>query len=131
MTDMTREAQITLVQRYFSGVDGEDLDQVLATLTETCRFSVETHGVMLTGHAEIGGMMRQLWGRHKTVLHDSFHYVCDPENGTIATQFRVVNTLHDGTQVYKSNCNFFSIENGKFNSVAVYMAGENTLERKT
>tara|TARA_E500000318_G_scaffold17705_4_gene17981 strand:+ start:5735 stop:6121 length:387 start_codon:yes stop_codon:yes gene_type:complete len=128
---MTRDEQIALVQSYFSGVDGEDLDQVLATLTEDCRFSVETHGVALTGHAEIGGMMQQLWGRHKAVLHDNFQFVCDPENGAIAARFRVVNTLHDGTLVYKSNCNFFSIENGKFASVAVYMAGENTLERKS
>lgn len=130
MTNMTRDAQISLVQSYFSGVDGEDLDQVLATLTEDCRFSVETHGVALTGHAEIGGMMTQLWSRHKAVLHDSFQYVCDPEGGTIAARFRVVNTMHDGTQVHKSNCNFFTIKNGKFDSVAVYMAGENTLERK-
>jgi ketosteroid isomerase-like protein len=130
VTTMTRDAQISLVQSYFSGVDGEDLDQVLATLTEDCRFSVETHGVALTGHAEIGGMMQQLWSRHKAVLHDNFHYVCDPENGTIAARFRVTNTLQDGTQVHKSNCNFFTIKNGKFDTVAVYMAGENTLERK-
>ena len=75
-------------------------------------------------------MMQQLWSRHKAVLHDNFHYVCDPENGTIAARFRVTNTLQDGTLVHKSNCNFFTIKNGKFDTVAVYMAGENTLERK-
>lgn len=131
MSAMSRDEHISLVRTYFSGVDGENLDQVLATLTEDCRFSVETHGVALKGHAEIGGMLTQLWSRHKAVLHDSFQFVCDPENGTIATRFRVVNTLHDGRQVHKSNCNFFTLKNGKFDTVAVYMAGENTLERKS
>ena len=76
MTTVTRDGPISLVQSYFSGVDGEGLERVLATLTEDCRCSVETHGVALTGQAEIGGMMRQLWSRHKAVLHDSFRYVC-------------------------------------------------------
>lgn len=127
---MTRSDLIDLVKTYFSHVDNKDLDGVLSTLTDDCRFSVETHGVALKGHAEIRGMFEQLWSRHAEVLHDRFSFVVDPDHDRISAQFRVVNTLHDGSLVYKSNCNFFAVRNGRFDTVAVYMTGENTLERK-
>jgi hypothetical protein len=40
-----------------------------------------------------------------------------------------VNTLHSGQLVYKSNCNFFTVTDGRFSTVTVYMAGENTLDK--
>ena len=40
---MTDEDLIALVQEYFAGVDSQDIDRVLSTLTEDCRFTVETH----------------------------------------------------------------------------------------
>ena len=118
-----------LVITYFTGVDGQDIDTLLGTLDESCVFSVETHGVRLHGHDEIRGMFERLWGHHAAVRHDRFHFV-DAGNGfDIAVRFRVTNTLHDGSLVYKSNCNFFTASNGKFTEVRVYMAGENTLDR--
>ena len=123
------EDMISLVKRYFAAVDGEDLAGVLATLTEDCRFTVETHGVALTGHDEIRGMFTRLWGNHHAVLHDRFNFVADPAGGQIAAQFRVVNTLESGALVTKSNCNFFTVRDGRFSRVAVYMAGENTLDK--
>ena len=119
-----------LVLPYFSGVDGQDIDTLLGTLHESCVFSVETHGVTLFGHDEIRGMFERLWSHHAAVRHDQFHFV-DAGNGTdIAVRFRVTNTLHDDSMVYKSNCNFFTASNGKFTEVKVYMAGENTLDRQ-
>ncbi|NBR41057.1 MAG: nuclear transport factor 2 family protein, partial [Alphaproteobacteria bacterium] len=55
------------VLRYFRGVDDEDIDLLLSTLTPDCVFSVETHGVKLTGHAEITGMFERLWSHHEWV----------------------------------------------------------------
>ena len=116
-----------LVTAYFKGVDDQDIDLILGTLDEDCVFAVETHGVRLGGHAEITGMFERLWADHISVLHDRFHFV-DADNGRdIAVRFHVTNTLHDGSLVHKSNCNFFTVNNGKFNSVRVYMSGENTL----
>ena len=126
---MDAEAMIRLVERYFTAVDAQDLSGVLATLTPDCRFSVETHGVVLNGHAEITGMFERLWDAHAAVLHDQFVYVPDPANQRIACRFQVTNTLPDGGRVHKSNCNFFEIRDGLFSAVAVYMAGENTLNR--
>ncbi|MEK9961999.1 MAG: nuclear transport factor 2 family protein, partial [Rhodobiaceae bacterium] len=59
-----------LVLTYFRGVDGQDIDNLLGTLHETCVFSVETHGVTLRGHEEVRGMFDRLWNHHAAVRHD-------------------------------------------------------------
>ena len=124
---MTDQDLIELVKTYFAAVDAEDMAGVMATLTPDCMFSVETHGVQLHGHAEIKGMFGRLWSAHAAVKHVDFTFVPSAAEGRIAAQFRVINTLHDGGKVFKSNCNFFHVRSGAFDTVAVYMAGENTL----
>ena len=116
-----------MVRTYFAGVDGEDLGLVFSTLADDCLFSVETHHVKLVGRSEITSMFERLWAEHKAVSHDQFKYITDPENGRVAVQFRVTNTLNDGGLVFKSNCNFFTVTDGMFSAVNVYMAGVNTL----
>jgi hypothetical protein len=127
---MTRQEMITLVERYFAGVDGEDFAAINSTLTEDCVFTVETHGVELIGVAQISGMFDRLWSRHAAVRHEGFVYVPAPEDDRIAVRFAVINTHDDETLVHKSNCNFFEVRGDRFSRVAVYMAGENTLEAK-
>jgi len=126
---MTREDLIELVRAYFAGVDSENIDQILSTLTRDCRFSVETHGVELVGYAEIRGMFDRLWSKHSSVRHDNLHFVVDPSFGKISAQFRVINTFNNGEKAYKSNCNFFTTRGKRFDTIAVYMAGKNTLDR--
>jgi hypothetical protein len=58
-----------------------------------------------------------------TRLRHAFTYVPSAERGQIAAQFQVTNTLGDGSEVHKSNCNFFRLRGGRFDAVAVYMAG--------
>ena len=118
---------IAMVERYFKGVDLESFEEIAATLTDNCTFSVETHGVKLQGNKAIKMMFDRLWSNHKSVEHKDFSFVVDTESQKIAAQCSVGNGELDGSTVYKSNCNFFTIKNGKFNSVAVYMAGPNTL----
>ncbi len=124
---MTKQEMTELVRRYFSGVDHEDFDVIRQTLREGCVFTVETHGVTLRGIDEISGMFDRLWSNHAAVCHRDFVFVPDPDANRIAVRFAVVNSHHDGSKTHKSNCNFFEIEDGKFKTVAVYMAGENTL----
>ena len=119
---------ITLVERYFTAVDAENLPALLGTLSPDCVFTVETHGVRLQGCAEIGGMFERLWRDHKAVRHHEFTHVPDPASGRIASRFQVENTELDGSLTRKSNCNFFAIGGDRFASIAVYMAGPNTLE---
>ena len=119
-----------LVLRYFKGVDKEDINAILTTLTKDCVFSIETHKIKLVGHAEITSMFKRLWKNHKSVEHKEFYFVKDNISNRIAVRFQVKNVLHNGQIVLKSNCNFFTLKNGIFSEVRVYMAGENTLDKE-
>lgn len=125
---MNRDELVALVERYFGAVDGEDFETLRAVLTEDCVFTVETHGVELHGIEAIDGMFGKLWADHASVQHRDFTHVPDVEGARIASRFTVVNTEHDGSLTFKSNCNFFEVRGGRFSRVAVYMAGANTLE---
>ena len=72
-------------------------------------------------------MFRRLWARHQWVKHDQFHFVEEASGNDIAVRFRVTNKLSDGGIVNKSNCNFFTVRDGLFSKIRVYMAGDNTL----
>ncbi len=126
---MTDDEMIDLVRAYFSAVDNQNLDGVLATLAMDCKFTVETHGVELNGHHDLRGMYERLWSNHAAMVHDQMTFVPNAAAGRIAAQFRVVNTEHDGSITLRSNCNFFDVAYGRFSRVAVYMAGETTLDR--
>ncbi len=125
---MQEKEMIDLVRRYFDAVDKEDLAAVNATLADDCVFTVETHGVRLQGREEIKSMFVRLWANHAAVRHQDFVYVPAPKQARIAVRFAVVNTHRDGSLTRKSNCNFFEVRDGRFDRVAVYMAGENTLD---
>ncbi len=124
---MNKVQIIALVEQYFDAVDREDFETITTLLTQDCVFTVETHGVTLHGLQKIQHMFDKLWADHAAVRHHDFIHVPAPEDNRIATRFQVINTLHDGTLVHKSNCNFFEIHDGKFSRIAVYMAGSNTL----
>ena len=119
-----------LVLEYFKGVDEENIDAILNTLAEDCVFSIETHGVKLFGHKEIIGMFKRLWKNHASVEHKHFHFVKDTAASQVAVRFQVKNILLSGETVLKSNCNFFSLKDGVFSEVKVYMAGQNTLNKE-
>ena len=119
-----------LVLDYFKGVDEENIDAILETLTEDCVFSIETHGIKLVGHKEIISMFKRLWKNHKSVEHKEFYFVKNPIGNQIAVRFQVKNVLRDDQIVSKSNCNFFTLKDGIFSEVRVYMAGENTLNKE-
>lgn len=128
---LSADQQIALVERYFAAVDGEDLQGVLETLSDGCVFTVETHGVILTGRDEIAAMFRRLWSNHRSVRHHDFRFVPDPAGNRISVQFKVENTETDGSLTRKSNCNFFDFDGPVFSHIAVYMAGPNTLDKPT
>ena len=126
---MTENEMIALVRAYFAGVDGEDLTAIHNTMTDDCIFCVETHSVELTTRADIDSMFHRLWENHANVRHTDFSFVVDVERQRIAAQFKVVNTHQDGSLAHKSNCNFFDVRGDRFERIAVYMAGENTLNK--
>ena len=114
---------------YFKGVDTQDIQLILSTLTSDCNFSVETHGVNMSGSKAISHMFERLWANHQWVKHDQFEWVICKSEEAIAVRFQVTNKLLNGQLVNKSNCNFFNCTQGLFSEVRVYMAGENTLDQ--
>ena len=114
---------------YFKGVDTQDIQLILSTLTSDCYFSVETHGVSMRGSKAISQMFERLWANHEWVKHDQFEWVICKSEEAIAVRFQVTNKLLNGLLVHKSNCNFFNCKQGLFSEVRVYMAGENTLDQ--
>ena len=118
-----------MVTAYFHFVDSENLPSILELMAEDCSFNVETHGVKLRGLNQISTMFQRLWDNHEWVKHYQFEWVEGRLDQDIAVRFRVTNKLHDGRQVNKSNCNFFTLQNGLFSTVRVYMAGVNTLNK--
>ena len=114
---------------YFKGVDTQDIQLILSTLTSDCYFSVETHGVNMSGSKAISQMFERLWANHQWVKHDQFEWVICKSEEAIAVRFQVTNKLLDGQLVNKSNCNFFNCTRDLFSEVRVYMAGENTLDQ--
>ena len=127
---MTEVRPEDLVLDYFKGVDEEDIDAILKTLTKDCIFSIETHKIKLVGHEEITSMFKRLWKNHKSVEHKEFCFVRDSIGKQVAVRFQVKNVLLNGHFVLKSNCNFFTLRDGLFSEVRVYMAGENTLNKE-
>ena len=113
---------------YFRGVDTQDIQLILSTLTSDCYFSVETHGVRMHGSKAISQMFERLWANHQWVKHDQFEWVICKSEEAIAVRFQVTNKLLDGNLIHKSNCNFFNCKKGMFSEVRVYMSGENTLK---
>ena len=118
-----------LVLKYFKAVDDQDLKSILETMKPNCMFRVETHNVQLDGRKEIEQMFCRLWRNHKTVKHENFYFIEDGLTGSVAVRFNVVNSTHDGSLVFKSNCNFFTLDKNLFSEVRVYMSGENTLDK--
>ena len=118
-----------MVTDYFHFVDSENLSSILELMAEDCSFNVETHGVKLQGLNQMSTMFQRLWDNHEWVKHYQFEWVEGRLDQDIAVRFQVTNKLHDGTLVTKSNCNFFTLQNGLFSTVRVYMAGLNTLNK--
>ena len=127
---MKKTSSEKLVLKYFKGVDEENISSVLDTLTEDCVFSIETHGIKLVGHDEITSMFKRLWKNHASVEHKDFYFVKDAMKNQVAVRFQVINILHNDQIISKSNCNFFTLKDGIFSEVRVYMAGENTLNKE-
>lgn len=124
---MDTAALIALVERYFAAVDRMDVEATLACFEADASFTIATYDSVFRGRdGEIRAMFERLNARYARVWHGAFDHVVQPP-GRIASRFRVENTLHDGSLRVKHNCNFFSVRDGRFDAVSVYMSGDNSL----
>jgi len=128
MADLTSNQLSDLAEKYFAGVDAMDWKVIREVLTEDCTIEIRTHGLM---HEDrdlgVRKMFDGLFERYHHVWHGEFRHVCDVERQTVASQFKVLNTLEDGSTRSKMNFNFFEVRDGLFFKITIYMSGENTL----
>jgi ketosteroid isomerase-like protein len=128
MANLTAQEMIALVERsYFENVDGKNLDATLACFTEDAELTVQTANTTHKGHEEIGRMFRDFMRDTPVIQHGDYSHVVDVDNQLIASQFFARNELADGSEVFMRNCNFFVLQDARFNKVTIYMSGENPL----
>lgn len=126
MDTKTMEA-MEAVEGYFSAVDGKQLQAVLRYLAPDATFRIASFDTEFNGRdTEIKAMFERLFDRYQTIWHGDFHHVVDAK-GCIASQFRVVNETKELERFEKFNANFFTMKNGLFTRITVYMSGDNSL----
>ena len=119
---------IALAERYFAAVDRMDVSATLTCFTPDARFTIATYSNVYQGRdTEIADMFKRLNERYAKVWHGDFDHVTDVPAQRIASRFRVENITHEGQKLVKNNCNFFSVQDGLFAEVFVYMSGDNSL----
>lgn len=118
---------IEMVERYFSAVDKKDLNTVLSFFTPDALFTVSSFDTEYRGRdTQIRTMFERLFDRYEYIWHGRFEHVMQsPER--IATRFDVENRNADGQIFQKHNANFFFLKDGLFQTVHVYMSGDNAL----
>jgi ketosteroid isomerase-like protein len=114
--------------RYFRSVDEKNLQAVLDCFNEDAVLTEVTSQTVHRGRDEgIKKMFENLFENFKATTHKHFHHVVDPENGRVASQFTVDFWGLKGEEFAYTNCDFWYLENGKFQDVYVYMSDENVL----
>lgn len=117
-----------VTKRYFDGVDNKALDQVLNCFTEDAVLTEVTSSTVHTGRdLGIAAMFRKLFTDFSGIWHGNFVHVADPATDAICSQFTVLITPNDGSELRYENCNRFYLKDGRFHRVYVYMSGDNLL----
>ena len=118
-----------VTKRYFDGVDNKNLTQVLncfapdAVLTEVTSMTVHRGR-----DAGIAAMFRKLFADFETLWHGNFVHTADTQSNSICSQFTVLITPNGGSELRYENCNRFYLKDRLFQSVYVYMSGDNLLK---
>ncbi len=117
-----------LVERYFAAVDQMNLEATLACFVPDARFVIANHDLEYQGRdTGLRGMFERLNNRYASVWHGDFDHIIDVPAQRVASRFRVENITHAGEKLHKNNCNFFTLRDGLFAQVYVYMSGDNSL----
>jgi len=114
--------------QYFRNVDEKNLDGVLDCFNKDAVFTIQSSGTVHEGRDDgIKEMFENLFDNYDRTIHRHFHHIADPPNSRIASQFTVDFWEPGEDTYYYTNCNFWYLEDGKFQEVYVYMSDENVL----
>lgn len=126
---LTRDQLAALPASYFSAVDAQDVDAIVAHFAQDATLTVQTDHVTFTGEAEIRRMFTDFVGNSKSIFHEIKNIVVEEPTLKVATEQSYIGELNDGTRNEMHNCNFFDVRpDGTFGRVIIWMAGTNPLK---
>jgi uncharacterized protein (TIGR02246 family) len=117
-----------VTKRYFDGVDNKNMEQVLDCFTEDARLTEVTSNTVHDGKAAIRAMFVKLFADFASIWHGNFVHTADPGSNAVCSQFTVLITPNGGDELRYENCNRFYLKGDKFQTVYVYMSGDNLLK---
>ena len=118
-----------VTKRYFDGVDNKNLTQVLNCFAEDATLIEVTTNTVHRGRDEgIAAMFRKLFSDFSEIWHGNFVHVADPATNSINSQFTVLITPNGGSELRYENANRFYLKDRLFQTVYVYMSGDNLLK---
>ena len=117
-----------VTKRYFDGVDNKNLAQVLNCFAPDATLTEVTSNTVHRGRDAIAAMFEKLFADFSHIWHGNFVHVADPESNAICSQFTVLITPRGGSELRYENCNRFYLNDRLFQTVYVYMSGDNLLK---
>jgi uncharacterized protein (TIGR02246 family) len=117
-----------VTKRYFDGVDNKDLEAVLDCFTADAVLTEVTSNTVHRGREAIAAMFRRLFSDFSSIWHGNFVHVGDPASNSICSQFTVLITPVGGSELRYENANRFYLKDRLFQTVYVYMSGDNLLQ---
>ncbi len=117
-----------VTKRYFNGVDNKQMEDVLDCFTEDAILTEVTSNTVHSGKPAIRAMFTKLFADFSSIWHGNFVHTADPETNAVCSQFTVLITPNGGEELRYENCNRFYLKGDKFQTVYVYMSGDNLLK---
>lgn len=117
-----------VTKRYFHGVDNKQMDLVLDCFNEDATLHEMTSNTVHKGREGIRKMFETLFSSFGRIWHGNFVHTADPESDAVCSQFTVeIHPVATGELLRYENCNRFYLKDRRFQSVYVYMSGDNLL----
>ena len=117
-----------VTKRYFDGVDHKAMEQVLDCFHEDAVLTEVTTSTVHNGKPAIRAMFTRLFADFSSIWHGNFVHTADPASNSVCSQFTVLITPGGGEELRYENCNRFYLKSDKFQTVYVYMSGDNLLK---
>lgn len=118
-----------VTKRYFNGVDNKRMDQVLGCFHADAVLHEMTSDTKHDGIDAIRTMFEGLFETNGRIWHGNFAHTADPESNSVCSQFTVeIEPNELGEELIYQNCNRFYLNDDKFQTVFVYMSGDNLLK---
>ncbi len=118
-----------VTKRYFDGVDNKRMDQILDCFNQDAVLTEMTSNTVHKGREAVRKMFEGLFAGFGRIWHGNFIHTVDPVSDAICSQFTVeIVPAGSDQELRYENCNRFYLKDRRFQTVFVYMSGDNLLK---